>query len=137
MIKNTQISVVQESKKKKAISLTTYRALFIAKLLSLKAMNYDEIASALTKDKFLATSCHKDTILNSINSLRTAGFDISKPKPSNDYKFQLISHPLKFKLTQEQAEMLHLIRNSLYYQNNYELIFNVNDIYNKIKQIKQ
>ena len=133
MQSNNKISLEPiKDKQKKAISLTTYRALFVAKLLNIKPMTYDEIAKALSQDAFLSTSCHKDTILNTINSLREVGFNISKPKPSNNYKFELLSQPFRFKLTQTQVEILNLIRNSLYYQNNYNLIFDINNIYKKI-----
>lgn len=131
----SKVSVVKNEYKKKAISLTTYRALFIAKLLSIKDMDYDEINNAMVKDSLLSNSCHKDTILNSINSLRSVGFEIERPKPLNNYKFKLLSHPFKFKITKEQSEVLNLIRNSLYYQNDYKLIFDVNDIYNKILKL--
>ena len=87
---NTKISYAQPDLKKKAISLTTYRALFIAKLLSVKAQSYEEIMKAFANDTFLSSSCHKDTISNSINSLRLVGFEIEKPKPSNNFKFSLI-----------------------------------------------
>ncbi len=132
---NSKISSVQSEFKKKAISLTTYRALFIAKLLSIKALSYEEIAQAFANDSFLSNACHKDTIANTINSLRISGFEIEKPKPSNNFKFQLISHPFKFKINQEQAETLHLLRNSLYYLYNYKIIFDINDIYDKIKTL--
>lgn len=132
---NSKISSVQSEFKKKAISLTTYRALFIAKLLSIKALSYEEIAQAFANDSFLSNACHKDTIANTINSLRISGFEIEKPKPSNNFKFQLISHPIKFKINQEQAETLHLLRNSLYYLYNYKIIFDINDIYDKIKTL--
>lgn len=129
---NSKILLSQSNLKKRAISLTTYRAIYIAKLLTISPMSYDEIISALINDNFLFSSCHKDTILNSINSLRLAGFEIDGPTPANDYKFSLISHPLKMQFNGIQAEIMSLIRNSLYYQNNYELIFDINDVYNKI-----
>ena len=132
---NTKISYAQPDLKKKAISLTTYRALFIAKLLSVKAQSYEEIMKAFANDNFLSSSCHKDTISNSINSLRLVGFEIEKPKPSNNFKFSLISHPFKFDITQNQAETLNLIRNSLYYQNNYKIIFDINEIYDHIMKL--
>ena len=118
---------------KKAISLTTYRALFIAKELQKQPLSYDEIVYLCSKDTLLSKSCHKDTIANSINSLREIGFEIEKPKPSNNFKFRLISHPFKFNISKEQIDLLNLIRKSMYYQNDYELIFSINDIYEKIK----
>ncbi len=133
---NSKISY-QEDAKKKAISLTTYRALFVAKLLCIKPMSYEEILYAFSLDEFLVGACHKDTVLNTVNSLRKGGFEIEKPKPSNDYKFKLISHNFKININEEQIEALHLMRNSLYYQNNYKLIFEINQIYNKIIELSQ
>ncbi len=98
-------------------------------------MSYEDIITAMTDDSLLSNTCHKDTILNSINSLRAVGFEIERPKPLNNYKFKLLSHPFKFKITKEQSEILNLIRNSLYYLNNYKLIFDVNDIYEKILKL--
>lgn len=117
---------------KKAISLTAYRACFIALILAKSPKSLDEILAEFSKNKLLSKSCHKDTITNAINSLRIAGFEIEKPKPTNNYKYTLISHPFKFKISQEQANLLHLIRNSLSYQSNYEIIFKLNTIYDKI-----
>lgn len=121
--------------KKKAISLTTYRAFFIAKLLFIEPMSYEGIAQALAQDTILQKSCHKDTISNSINSLREAGFEIEKPKPSNNFKFHLVSHPFKFNISKDEIMLLNMIRKSLYYQNNYELIFDINTIYEKFKSL--
>lgn len=117
---------------KKTISLTTYRACFIALILAKSPKSLEEIYEAFSKDKILAKTCHKDTIANSINSLRAVGFDIEKPKASNCYKYKLISHPFKFNISTEQANLLHLIRNSLSYQSDYEIIFNLNSVFNKI-----
>lgn len=130
---NTSQLSIQDKSTKKTISLTTYRALFIAKLLHQRPLSFDEITNMLSTDKFLSKSCHKDTISNSINSLREAGFNIEKPKPSNNFKFCLISQPFKINISQKQVEILNLIRNSLYYQNNYKIIFDLNKIYDKIK----
>ncbi len=117
---------------KKAISLTAYRACFIALILAKGPKSLEEIYEAFSKDKILAKTCHKDTIANSINSLRAVGFDIEKPKASNSYKYKLVSHPFKFNISSEQANLLHLIRNSLSYQSDYETIFNLNSVFNKI-----
>ena len=87
---NNKISLIQPDLKKKAISLTTYRALFIAKLLSHKDMSYDDIIISMSDDNLLSNTCHKDTILNSINSLRTVGFEIERPKPLNNYKYPFL-----------------------------------------------
>lgn len=132
-----KISCIQQNFNKKAISLTTYRALYIAKLLSKQDMSFDEILQAFTNDNLLSAACHKDTISNSINSLRTVGFDIEKPKPSNNFKFRLLSHPFKFKITKEHADILNLLRNSLYHQNDYKLIFDINSIYDKLIEFSE
>lgn len=134
---NSKISYLEQESKKKAISLTTYRALFVAKLLCVRPMSYEEILHAFSLDEFLQGVCHKDTVLNTVNSLRKCGFDIEKPKPSNDYKFKMISHNFKFDINDAQIDALHLMRSSLYYQNNYELIFDVNQIYDKIINLSQ
>ena len=119
----------------KEISLTAYRACFILFLLVDGPKSIDEILRAFSSDKLLFKSCHKDTVTISINSLRASGFVIEKPKPSNNYKLKLISHPFKFEISQEQAELLYLIRNSLSYQSNYELLFKLNKIFDKITAI--
>jgi len=129
---NTKLSYPELPKS--AISLTAYRAYYIAKLLSIAPKSADEILQEFSKDKYLSKNgpCHKDTITNSINSLRSAGFVIEKPKPSNSYKYSLISHPFKFKISSEQADLLHLMRNSLSYQSDYEIIFKLNAVFDKI-----
>ena len=122
-------------KDKKAISLTAYRALFIAKLLISTPKSTEEILKAFSKDKFLSKFCHKDTLTNSINSLRKVGFVIDKPKPSNNFKFVLKQTPFKLKISQDQAELLNIMRESLFYSNNYKLLFKINSTYQKITDL--
>ncbi len=120
---------------KNTISITTYRAFFIALLLAKQPHSINEIIDKLKGNNILKYSCHKDTITNSINSLREAGFDIEKPKRSNNYNYILKSHPFKHKLTVDNTEMLTIIRNSLYHFNNYETILNVNSLINEIEAV--
>lgn len=133
MKQNTKLSYPEINKK--AISLTAYRAIYIVTLLSKSPKSFEELLEAIHDDKFLSKACHKDTITNSINSLRAAGFVIDKPKASNGYKFTLISNPFKFKISQEQADLLHLMRTSLSYQSNYEIIFKLNSVFDKITKL--
>lgn len=121
-----------EDDDKKLISLTAFRAMYIAKLLSLKDLSTEEIIEALSKNEILSKSCHKDTIINSINSLRETGFDIEKPKPSNNFKYKLLFSPIKFQLNESETELLNTLRESLYFQNDYNILIKLTEAYDNI-----
>ena len=131
-MKNNTNAIEKQTINKKAISLTTYRALYLAKLLSIKDLSLDEIAQSFSNDTILAESCHKETITNTINTLREVGFEIEKPKASNNYKYQLLSVPFKTELTEDTAEILNILRESLYHFNDYSLLFKINSAYDLI-----
>lgn len=123
-----------EEDDKKPISITIFRAMYIAKLLSIRALSIDEIIIALSKNEILNKTCHKDTVVNSINSLRETGFDIEKPKPSNNYKYKLLSSPIKFELNEKESDLLSTISDSLYYQNDYNILIKLKDLYKYITE---
>ena len=131
-MKNNLRHTEQPDVNKKAISLTAYRAIFLASILTQKDLSTEEIIQIFSNDKILSDSCHKDTVINTINSLREAGFEIEKPKPSNNFKYSLSSTPFKTELEEETSELLSIVRESLYYFNDYKLLCKINSAYDAI-----
>ncbi len=91
------------------MSLTGYRTLIIYFSLLESPKTIDEINDILFNDKYIREKFSADTIRNYINSLRSAGCEITKATKSNDNKFTLVKNPCEFKISEEQLSALNEI----------------------------
>ena len=69
-----------DKNKKTWISLTGYRTLYVLKLLIEKSRSIDELVDLLKSNPYTNKSVSKDTVRLTINTLRSAGCNISKSK---------------------------------------------------------
>lgn len=91
--------ILKENDKYTFISSTGYKTLLIFKLLLEKPYSIEEIKEELLKDNYIHELVADDTIRMYINSLRSAGCDISKATKNTNNKFVLSSHPFEFNMT--------------------------------------
>ena len=82
------------------MSLTGYRTLIIYFSLLESPKTIDEINDILFNDKYIREKFSADTIRNYINSLRSAGCEITKATKSNNNKFTLVKNPCEFKISE-------------------------------------
>lgn len=124
-----------EKKKNIWISLTAYRTLFVLKLLIQKDRSFAELAELLENNQITRKSVSKDTVKLTINTLKEAGCDISKPNKSTGYKFVLHSHPFKFVLSDDEFNILMKMRDCFVQELSWDKVFILNDLFKKIMSI--
>ena len=126
---NKQINEIQDNN---WISLTGYRTLFVLKLLLEKGRSTDEIISILEKNKYTSKSLSKDTLRVTLNTLKKAGCKLSRPVQSNNYKYEILSHPFGLNLSQDDMNILFKIRQKIAENISWNEIIRLNEFYEKI-----
>lgn len=121
-----------EKTKKFWISITGYRTLLILKSLMLKSYTIDELVEIVKKDSITNKAVSKDTVRLAINTLKSAGCEILRPNKANNYKYQLINHPFSLSLNKKDLQVLIKLRDKLAEKLNYNSIFVLNDLYDKL-----
>ena len=86
------------------ISKTGYRALFLLKKLMESPKSREELLECFEQDIVIKNDISKDTITNTINTLRKAGCIISRPTQKTNNKYVLKSHPFNVLLSKEQID---------------------------------
>lgn len=124
-----------ENKQKKNtvwISLTGYRTLFVLKLLIERSRTVDELIEELKSNSVTKKSISKDTIRLTINTLKTAGCNISRPSAQNNYRYVLLSHPFTLNISDEEFDILLNLKSNAYENLSWQEILVLNDLYSKI-----
>lgn len=114
------------------ISLTAYRAIKILKLLLQKPCSHDDIVNYLQEDENTARYTSDDTVRITLNSLKAVGCDISRPTPSNNYKYILKSHPYVFNINKSQLKIISDIFKNLLKQGDWKLILDILEVLDKL-----
>jgi len=117
--------------KKLKISSTAYRVLLLLSHLNKGQCNVEDLNDIFSSDKLTARYFSKEVILKYISTLRTAGYDISKPIQSNNYKYELNKSPVLINLSSNQLKSLATM---LYYA---ESLHQNKLIYNYTKFLKK
>lgn len=128
---NTRYQVL-EQEKNLWISLTGYRTLFILKLLLEKSRTIDELTDYLKNNRYTNKSVSKDTVRLTINTLKSAGCNISRPSRKNNYCYELISHPFNLDLSEIETETFIKLRELLSENLSWNEVFALNSLYEKI-----
>lgn len=126
-------------KKKKNIwiSLTGYRSLVVLKALIEKNRTIAELTEILKENKITSKSVSKDTVRLTVNTLKSAGCDITRPSKSNNYTYELLSHPFKLKISDDELQALIKLREKLSEESDKNEILTFNDICEKIVSLTE
>jgi len=120
--------------KKIKISATAYRVLLLLLHLNDGQGKVDYLNNIFSSDQYTARYFSKEVILKYISTLRTAGYDISKPGAANNYNYELAKSPVLIELSNKQIKNLAIMfcyAESLH-QN--KIIDNYNNFLKKIKK---
>jgi len=120
--------------KKIKISATAYRVLLLLLQLNEGHGNIEYLNHIFSTDKYTARYFSKEVILKYISTLRTAGYDISKPTVANNYNYELNKSPVFIELSNDQIKNLVVM---LYYAESLhqnKIIDNYNSFLKKIKK---
>lgn len=127
-----KVDFTQKKPIKTWISLTGYRVLLILKSLMQKGHSVEELVNVLQNNSITNKSISKDTIRIAINTLRNIGCEISRPSNTNNYKYELISHPFTLNFDEKELKTFIRLRNKMSQEMEWADIFTLNEIYEKI-----
>ncbi|MBQ8887471.1 MAG: WYL domain-containing protein [Candidatus Gastranaerophilales bacterium] len=130
-----KLEFTRETTKKVWISLTGYRILIILKALMEKSRTIDELVQIIEKNKIINKVTSKDTIRIDLNTLKRAGCKISRPSKANNYKYELLSHPFTFKLSDKELRVLLRLRDKLTQEMEWQDVLIFNELYSKIASV--
>lgn len=117
------------------ITKTGYRALFLLIQLIQQPLSRNELIGLLEENPILNKDFSKDTITNTINTLRKAGCIISRPSQKTQNKYVLKSHPFIIYLSPQHIKALQTFREGLIASGNWRLVFLLNNLYTKIAKL--
>ena len=130
-----KLEFTRKTPQKVWISLTGYRILIILKALMEKSRTIDELVEIIEKNKIIKRVTSKDTLRIDLNTLKRAGCKISRPSKANDYKYELLSHPFTFKLSDKELKVLIRLRDKLTQEMEWQDVLILNELYSKIASI--
>lgn len=114
------------------MSLTGYRTLVILDLLMESPKSVDEINDYFFNHQYIKEKFSNDTIRIYINSLRAAGFEITRANKSNGNKYELISHPFDFEIPLSQVKSLIKLHKNFYDKIEIEQVLDCRKLFAKI-----
>ena len=112
------------------VSVTAYRIISIINMLMKSPCNDVEINEKLQSDIIGARSLSQDTICIYINTLRSLGCIISRPKKNNNYRYELKYHPFKLNLKEEEISCFLEIKKSISYIDDWKQSVNLDELLN-------
>lgn len=127
-----ELGKVEEKQKNIWISTTAYRIFLVLKSLLISQKTTDELISIIANDHILKKIISKDTLRFDINTLKNAGCKIARPTKTNNYKYQLISHPFNLNISIEELNLLFELRKNLASEISLADVITLNELYDKI-----
>ena len=121
-----------EKTKKFWISITGYRTLLILKSLMVRSYTIDELVEILKNDSITNKAVSKDTVRIAINTLKSVGCEILRPNKANNYKYQLVKHPISLKISDKELKTFTMLRDKIAEEIKYDDVFTLNDLYEKL-----
>ncbi len=120
--------------KKIKISSTAYRVLLLLLHLNNGNSNVNSLNDIFSTDKYTSRYFSKEVILKYISTLRTAGYDISKPSAQNNYNYELNKAPVLIELSNKQIKNLAIMLCYAESLHQNKIIDNYNRFLKKIKK---
>ncbi len=117
------------------ISKTGYRAVFVLQRLIESPKTREQLLEFFAKDPILQGDISKDTVTNTINTLRQAGCIISRPTQRTNNMYVLKSHPFNIHFSKENVEALQALRESIITLEDMQLLIYLNNLYAKIASL--
>lgn len=96
------------------MSLTGYRTLVILGALMESPKSNDEINQILLNDQYIQEKFSNDTLRLYINSLRQIGCEITRANKLNNNKYELVSHPFGYEISESQLKAIEKLYKSIY-----------------------
>ena len=117
------------------ITKTGYRALFLLSQLIKQPLSRNEIIEILERNPVIGKDLSKDSITNTINTLRKAGCIISRPSQKTQNKYVLKFHPFCIGLDKNQINALQTFRDAVIAHEDWQLVLHINNLFAKISKL--
>ncbi len=126
------VNSLDNKQKKFWVSLTGYRALIILKALMEASLSGSELIEIIKNNNITNKSLSKDTLRVTLNTLKNAGCEFTRPNKSNEYKYELLNNPFGLYLSDNELLSLRLLREICAEDLNLSTILKINKLYDKI-----
>ncbi len=117
------------------ISITGYRILLILMSLIEEGRTIEELVDILKGNSITNKSVSKDTVRITLNTLKKAGCQISRPIKSKGFKYELLANPFSLKLTDENLVTLVRLRETLVNKVPWKDVITINNLYHKLVEL--
>ncbi len=97
-------------KRRVKIASSAYRVLLLLKKLNEGDYSIDELNNFFYEDVHVKRYFSRDVILKYLNTLRDAGYDISKPSASGNHSYKLNNSRVNIDFSDEEIKILGLLR---------------------------
>ncbi len=119
----------------KQISSTGVRALIVLLGLLVEPKTHNELKDFLISCGVINNVYSIDTLRMDINTLKTIGCEFDKASKKNDYKYALLSHPFKVKITSMDVCFLKEIYKSICKNASPETLLNYHYLFEKLSKL--
>ena len=117
------------------ISITGYRTLLVLMSLIEEGRTIEELVDILKGNPITNKSVSKDTVRITLNTLKNAGCQISRPIKSKGFKYELLVNPFSLKLTDENLITLVRLRETLVNKVPWKDVITINNLYHKLVEL--
>lgn len=114
------------------ISLTGTRSIVLIGLLIAAPRSLKEIRETFLSLNLIDINHSDDSLRIDINTIKSMGCELSRPTPSNSYKYELLDHPFSLKITDEDIRYFKKVYNRLKADANIGLLLEYDELINKI-----
>lgn len=119
----------------KQISSTGVRALIVLLGLLVEPKTHEELKDFLISCGVINSVYSIDTLRMDINTLKTIGCEFDKASKKKDYKYTLLSHPFKVKITSMDVCFLKEIYKSICKNASPETLLNYHYLFEKLSKL--
>ena len=116
------------------ISLTGTRSLALIGLLIIAPRSFEEIKQIFIEMGIFDKNNSDDILRIDLNTIKSAGCEITRPCPSNGYKYVLKKHPFSLNLTKEDIKLLKKVYNKAKNNSNLNTLINLDNLFKKIAE---
>ncbi|OGI03523.1 MAG: hypothetical protein A2Y25_11050 [Candidatus Melainabacteria bacterium GWF2_37_15] len=120
--------------KKVKISASAYRVLLLLQKLNENDCDIEDINKFFLEDPYISRLFSKDVILKYINTLRTAGYDISKPCVASKHCYKLNNAPVEIEFSEAEIKTLALLKKYAQSLHQKRLLENYHSFLKKLKR---
>jgi len=128
------INYIKTHDESKQVSLTGARAITLMSALMEGPKTFEEIVQFFQDCGVAEKDYSVDTIRIDINTLKKAGFSISKATKRNNHKYGLISHPFVFTPTTEEISAIKTVYRKIARTASPELLYLYHKLFLKISE---